>query len=105
MRIEWCKARARAMRWEEEVDLLQEETRRILQFFEWEALRWDEHVAASTDEVADHESRIAYARRQASLRRRLAQRFQDMWADTLSFLQVQKSANVHATGTALITSG
>jgi hypothetical protein len=94
MRIEWCKARARAMRWEEEVYLLQEETRRILQFFEWEALRWDGRVAASTDEVADCESRIAYARRQASLRRRLAQRFQDMWADTLLFLQVQIVKNV-----------
>ncbi|KAG2742314.1 hypothetical protein P692DRAFT_20811856 [Suillus brevipes Sb2] len=36
-RIEWCKARARAMRWAEEVELLKEEMRRILQFFEWRA--------------------------------------------------------------------
>ncbi|KAG1724932.1 uncharacterized protein EDB91DRAFT_1331171 [Suillus paluster] len=44
MRIEWCKARARAMRWAEEVELLKEEMRRILQFFEWDAQRWDERA-------------------------------------------------------------
>ncbi|OAX30590.1 hypothetical protein K503DRAFT_669748, partial [Rhizopogon vinicolor AM-OR11-026] len=40
MRIEWCKARERAMRWAEEVELLKEEMRRILQYLEWEAALW-----------------------------------------------------------------
>ncbi|KAG1805426.1 hypothetical protein EV424DRAFT_1544391 [Suillus variegatus] len=33
--MEWCKSRARAMRWAEEM-------RRVLQFFDWQANWWDE---------------------------------------------------------------
>ncbi|KAG2028626.1 hypothetical protein BDR03DRAFT_818726, partial [Suillus americanus] len=40
VRVEWCKSRARALRWAEEVDLLQEEMRRVLQFFNWQANWW-----------------------------------------------------------------
>ncbi|KIK34019.1 hypothetical protein CY34DRAFT_18005 [Suillus luteus UH-Slu-Lm8-n1] len=40
--VEWCKSRARAMCWEEEVELLQEEMQRVLQFFDWQANWWDE---------------------------------------------------------------
>ncbi|KAG1814844.1 hypothetical protein EV424DRAFT_1473281 [Suillus variegatus] len=39
LHVEWCKARARAHRWEEEVQLLCEEMRHVLSFFEWQA-RW-----------------------------------------------------------------
>ncbi|KAG1800908.1 uncharacterized protein HD556DRAFT_1430245 [Suillus plorans] len=38
--IEWCKARARAARWSEEVDLLLEEMRRVLVYLEWEIEAW-----------------------------------------------------------------
>ena len=34
------KTRARARRWHEEVQLLQEEMRRVLVFFEWKATWW-----------------------------------------------------------------
>ncbi|KAJ6494502.1 hypothetical protein C8R45DRAFT_1135355 [Mycena sanguinolenta] len=40
LRIEWGKARARAHRWTEEVDLLEEEMRRILVFLQWKVDRW-----------------------------------------------------------------
>ncbi|KAG2112875.1 hypothetical protein DEU56DRAFT_874348 [Suillus clintonianus] len=70
MRIEWCKARARAMRWKEELELLREEMRRTLQFFDWQAI----------------EGRIAYARRQAALRRALRDTCHSSWADTCSFV-------------------
>lgn len=36
-RIEWCKSRARASRWAEEVELLQEEMRRVAEFLSWHA--------------------------------------------------------------------
>ncbi|KAG6807043.1 hypothetical protein H0H92_009022, partial [Tricholoma furcatifolium] len=36
LKVEWCRARARATRYAEEVVLLQEEMRRILQFLSWE---------------------------------------------------------------------
>ncbi|KAJ7212323.1 hypothetical protein B0H12DRAFT_989926, partial [Mycena haematopus] len=42
LRIEWTKARARCNRWSEEVSLLEEEYRRILVAFEYEAVRWEE---------------------------------------------------------------
>jgi hypothetical protein len=85
MRIEWCKARARAKRWEEEVELLTEEMRRVLRFFEWEALRWDKRAKECTVESAeDREGWVAYAARQASLRRALSHSFSASWADTLA---------------------
>lgn len=40
LRAEWCKARARARRWSEEVDLLLEEMRRVIAYHEWECARW-----------------------------------------------------------------
>ncbi|KAG1883671.1 hypothetical protein F4604DRAFT_1878922 [Suillus subluteus] len=39
LRIEWCKARAHAMQWEE-VKLLKEEQRRIIAFLDWQADWW-----------------------------------------------------------------
>ncbi|KAG2139185.1 uncharacterized protein EDB93DRAFT_1241990 [Suillus bovinus] len=44
IKIKWCKARAHAMRWKEEVELLWKEMRRILQFFDWQAMSWDERM-------------------------------------------------------------
>ncbi|KAK7050421.1 CxC2 domain-containing protein [Favolaschia claudopus] len=44
LRIEWTKARARARRWEEEVQLLEEEYRRVLISFEHEASGWEERA-------------------------------------------------------------
>ncbi|KAF9492528.1 hypothetical protein BDN71DRAFT_1483780 [Pleurotus eryngii] len=40
IRIEWCKARARAHRWQEECILLQEEMRRVKEFHRWQAGIW-----------------------------------------------------------------
>ncbi|KAG1887839.1 hypothetical protein F4604DRAFT_1916665 [Suillus subluteus] len=41
MRIEWCKARAHAMQWKEEVELLREEMCHIGAFLRWEVGCWD----------------------------------------------------------------
>lgn len=72
LRIEWCRARARAHRWSEEVTLLLEEMRRILAFFEWQGNWWDRQgeglpfVSAQQSEGVN-----AYAKRQAAIRRAL----------------------------------
>ncbi|KAJ7792839.1 hypothetical protein B0H14DRAFT_3094116 [Mycena olivaceomarginata] len=42
VRIEWAKTRARANRWAEEVDLLEEEMRRIDAFLRWRSGWWKE---------------------------------------------------------------
>ncbi|KAF8801726.1 hypothetical protein BYT27DRAFT_7114203, partial [Phlegmacium glaucopus] len=63
LRIEWCRARARAHRWQEECLLLHEEMRRVLAFFAWQHQRW--RVIANDLEL---QGKIAYAYRQASIR-------------------------------------
>lgn len=40
MKIEWCKANARATRWWEEVTLLVEEMRRVREYGRWKAEWW-----------------------------------------------------------------
>ncbi|KAG1899921.1 uncharacterized protein F5891DRAFT_1189006 [Suillus fuscotomentosus] len=68
MKIKWCKARVHAMRWKEEVELLQEEMQRILKFFNWQAMSWDECANQSWSKcLAEREGKIAYAQHQAAL--------------------------------------
>lgn len=40
LKIEWCKARARSERWEEEVILVSEEMRRVQEYGRWKAKWW-----------------------------------------------------------------
>ena len=42
LRIEFCRARARAHRWQEECLLLNEELARVYRFFGWDAARWED---------------------------------------------------------------
>jgi len=80
VRVEWCKARARAMRWSEEVELLQEEMRRVLQFFGWQAMWWDSQKERRFIEpIEERDGLRAYAARQASLRHDLRQNFSRLW--------------------------
>lgn len=85
LRIEWCKARARAHRWQEECLLLKEEMRRVLQFFDSEVTRWNE--LADCMRTDDHnireiqEGRRAYAYRQASIRTGMREHCARKWRD------------------------
>ncbi|KAF8880833.1 hypothetical protein BD779DRAFT_1758571, partial [Infundibulicybe gibba] len=65
LRIEWCKARARAHRWQEECILLREEMRRVESFFEWQA----------------DGGRRAYALGQAALRKTMSARCTAAWQE------------------------
>lgn len=88
VRIEWCKARARAERWAEEVDLLQEEQRRVLISLEERAETWKgraclrsrvspngEHMVPEVDEGLR-----AYAARQADILTRIKKHFEKLWS-------------------------
>ncbi|KAG0694590.1 hypothetical protein DFH29DRAFT_1006208 [Suillus ampliporus] len=83
LRIEWCKARARAMRWEEEVQLLKEEQRRIIAFLDWQADWWwsqrQRREPESLEDSGLREGLVAYAERQSSLRQALSAHFQHLW--------------------------
>jgi hypothetical protein len=87
LRLEWCKARARAARWVEEVELLQEEMRRVVCFLRWHAGWWKNKaegcalvIASENESVIAYEGLVAYARRQAQLRHDLADCFDRIWA-------------------------
>jgi hypothetical protein len=69
------------MRWEEEVALLDEEKRRVLAFFRWQADWWTEQ--ARLRPFADRsleEGLLAYSHRQADIRLQLASHFDGLWA-------------------------
>lgn len=69
------------MRWFEEVTLLQEEMRRVLEFLEWQA-QWWRQKGGTLMHVSDPATRsgmIAYRERQATLREDLKARFKFLW--------------------------
>jgi hypothetical protein len=65
------------MRWAEETELLQEEMRRVLCFLRWQADWWHEKGAIPLSR--NEEGLVAYAGRQAQLRKDLADCFEKMW--------------------------
>ncbi|KAG1776918.1 hypothetical protein EV702DRAFT_1179602 [Suillus placidus] len=84
LRVEWCKARARMMRWKEEIELLEEEMRRVLRFLQWHALWWDNVAHLRALAGAEKEGVVAYATRQAHIRRDLSAKFEISWARYLT---------------------
>ncbi|KAG6809653.1 hypothetical protein H0H92_015320 [Tricholoma furcatifolium] len=79
IRLEWMKARARAERWREEVILLEEEMRRVLQYCGWQAEWWDQQ-ARSTNSAALDEGLHAFAAEQAFVERARANLWCTRWA-------------------------
>lgn len=51
LKIEWCKALARATRWEEEIRLLIEEMRRILAYAFWQIGWWKRKAALDREDA------------------------------------------------------
>ncbi|VDB95702.1 unnamed protein product [Peniophora sp. CBMAI 1063] len=101
--VEWCKSRARAQHWVQEVRLLDEEMRRIVEFSENMARIWDtrckpqgrmdfgeEHAYASDKGWED--GARAYASKQAWIRRSQASKWreqcQELRADAQRFIAV-----------------
>jgi hypothetical protein len=81
------------MRWAEEIELLQEEMRRVLQFFDWQANWWDEQQDRLVCETAaQREGLVAYAHKQAHIRRQLASRFRVLWTPYLPQLSPPTSS-------------
>jgi hypothetical protein len=82
LRVEWAKTRARAHRWTEEVDILEEEMRQILVFVEWKAQWWWGMKDGRPDvqeNAAAREGFSAYTERQAAIQETLKMRFEREW--------------------------
>ena len=74
------KSKAHADRWDEEVQLVKEEMRRVLAFLEWKAVWWTEEGGrdlAVRPDIAD--GIRAYAAKQAHIYRALACSFKMCW--------------------------
>jgi hypothetical protein len=72
------------MRYAEEVQLLQEEMRRVLEFLRWQANWWREQGkrrsrASTTPNSEEAEGFLAYAELQAALRQLLCEQFEHTW--------------------------
>ncbi|KAF7968772.1 hypothetical protein HWV62_29344 [Athelia sp. TMB] len=69
LRIQWCKARARAFRWSEEIFLLLEEMTRVELYHTWHGNWWEEQSVRREGLTAEEaEGFAAYAFRQAQIR-------------------------------------
>lgn len=90
MRVEWAQCVARADRWGEEVVLLQEEMRRVVQFLEWRSSDWLSKAVsrASTVTPVVLAGLSAYAHKQGSIFHNLAIRFSQRWRSALVSLSL-----------------
>jgi len=84
MRVEWAKARARVMRWNEELLLVQEEMRQVLEYHKWKAAWWCTQGALRTHNDATILSGVSgYAHKQAAISLRLATQCAYYWLPQL----------------------
>jgi len=82
LHIEWCKSKAWAEHWSEEVELLQEEMRRVKAFFEARAGAWDQQrngLGKRGDDPAIIGGMEAYARNQAAQFRAMRAHCEHTW--------------------------
>jgi hypothetical protein len=80
LRIQWCRARARKLRWAEEIELLLEEMRRVREFLAWHARWWIERAnGRGCVEKGLQEGLSAYAHCQASMCRQMKENFEKLW--------------------------
>lgn len=81
IRHEWMTCRARADRWREESELLQEEMRRVIVFLEWKSSSWGKSVGSRLGSItADIQHGVdSYARKQAGVYHELAVSLANQW--------------------------
>jgi hypothetical protein len=93
MRVQWTTSCARMERWTEEVELLQEEMRRVVMFLEWKSERWlTKQDARLTTAPSGVQSGLqAYARKQAAIHHDLAMLFSKLWYSTLALCGLDHS--------------
>jgi hypothetical protein len=82
LRVEWCKARARAERWHEEVILLDEEMRRSVEYFRWRSQVWTARSASTVGTNAETNAGLnAYGLQQAWMFSTMAKVFVGSWRE------------------------
>jgi succinate dehydrogenase/fumarate reductase flavoprotein subunit len=81
--------RAMAMPYAEEVDLVEEEMRRVLQLLRWRAEWWRWLVGRQAEGQLEplREGHAAYAHKQAAYMDTLVKNFEKLWKDVPAFLE------------------
>lgn len=83
LRLQWCRARARSLRWSEEASLVKEEMRRVLAYLSWHEKWWlnqaNRRDSEEGQKSALSEGLSAYAFRQANIRSRMREYFTKLW--------------------------
>jgi hypothetical protein len=81
LRVEWLKCRARAERWKEEIQLVEEEMRRSLEFGRWLGSWWMQRGSIRTG-IRSHlqEGLIAYAGEMADMEHRRIISWEMTWS-------------------------
>jgi hypothetical protein len=87
LRVEWAKSRARAHRAKEEVLLLREEMRRVLEYLEWKAKWWMLQAGLRSVDTGLSEGLHSYAEVQSQLQHSLANHFRSIWKQPLANVQ------------------
>ncbi|KAF7797869.1 hypothetical protein EIP86_009075, partial [Pleurotus ostreatoroseus] len=96
--IEYLRARARNMRFKEQLNILKEEKRRVLESLEQEALIWDRREREGWMEVdALGQGKAAYAAKQGEIRRSLAHSFRVLWSSQVNMTAPDTSSNALTT--------
>ena len=85
--VEWAKAKARANRWEEEVILLDEEMRRVLEFCTWKASWWKKDFLRKDLPGPLAEGLSGYAAEQADVEERIRTAWTTKWASARQLAQ------------------
>jgi hypothetical protein len=92
MRVEWAKARARMMRWKEELLIVQEEMRRVIEYLRWKAEWWQARTSLRGHSDSGIASGISgYANKQAAICSRMAEQCASHWIPRLKDKDISPS--------------
>ena len=80
VQVEWSKLLARTERWQEEVEIEQEEMRRALKYFEWKCQWWKGIMKEQKNESKSlMEGLISYGEQQAGILEEMMMRCSKQW--------------------------
>ena len=89
--MEWSKSQARKMRWEEEVQIIQEEMRWTIIYYEWREQWWlKQDVRQATSDDSIRHGLTAYSHKQAYYCRCLGESFAIAWLPFLQSVDIKR---------------
>ncbi|KIJ50997.1 hypothetical protein M422DRAFT_44213 [Sphaerobolus stellatus SS14] len=92
LRVKWCKARARYIRWREEIILVREEMKRVAQWLAWRAQWWCQQCNSRSDlSESFQEAMQAHCLRQSDMLEHMRAKFLGIWKETWEWVECEIS--------------